>query len=184
MNENKIYFEHLNFKTVLSKVDSYIQYYDKVGNKYIHYISRNTVDNYIDKSLLIRNLNGACDKYIKELEIEFISDVLNKTEIEKMTLNLANQNCELALNPFTTSYGKNYWVFWTLIMIYGKNPTEILNQNIIDLAQNIGFTEHIIRDWCRAIEYVLAGKRFSEDCDLVCESEEGKAFFLHKGKVA
>lgn len=180
MNENKIYFKHLNFKTVLSKVDSYIQYYDKIGNKYTRYISGNTIENYVDKSSLIGNLNSACDKYIKELEIEFLSNVLSKTEIEKMTFNLANQNCELALNPFTTNHGKNYWVFWALMMIYGKSPTEILNQSILGLAKSIGFTEHMIRDWCRAIEYVLSGNHLSEDCDLMCESEEGKAFFLHK----
>ena len=52
--------------------------------------------------------------------------------------------------------------------------------NIIDFAYCLDFNEVMIRDWCRAIEYVLAGNHLSENCDLVCESEEGKAFFLHK----
>ena len=51
---------------------------------------------------------------------------------------------------------------------------------IIDLAYCLDFNEEMIRDWCRAIEYVLSGNRLNENCDLECESEEGNRFFLHK----
>ena len=51
---------------------------------------------------------------------------------------------------------------------------------IIDLAYCLDFNEAMIRDWCRAIEYVLAGNHLNENCDLECESEEGNRFFLHK----
>ena len=52
--------------------------------------------------------------------------------------------------------------------------------NVIDLAYNLHFTEPLIREWCRAVEYVLAGKELKEDCDLQCETEEGRQFFLHQ----
>ena len=38
----------------------------------------------------------------------------------------------------------------------------------------------MLRDWCRAANYVLAGNLLSANCDLVCETPEGKALFLHQ----
>ena len=52
--------------------------------------------------------------------------------------------------------------------------------NIIELAHYFDFDEPMMRDWCRAVEYVLAGNKLSEDCDLECETVEGARFFLHK----
>ncbi|MFC2743801.1 MAG: hypothetical protein ACFN1I_10510 [Selenomonas artemidis] len=38
----------------------------------------------------------------------------------------------------------------------------------------------MIRDWCRAANYVLAGNLLSANCDLVCETPEGKAALVNK----
>lgn len=84
-------------------------------------------------------------------------------------------------NPTETKVRCYVIIFW--ILFTTAIDDEIYNNElagIIDLAYNLDFSEEMIRDWCRAIEYVLDGNHFSEDCDLVCESEEGKTFFLHK----
>lgn len=50
----------------------------------------------------------------------------------------------------------------------------------MSLAQKLGFTEEMMRDWCHAVEFVFAGNMLSENCGLECETKEGKAFFLHQ----
>ena len=52
--------------------------------------------------------------------------------------------------------------------------------NVADLAFIFGFDEHMMRDWCRAVEYVLSCNRLSENCDLHCDTVEGAKFFLHE----
>ena len=84
-------------------------------------------------------------------------------------------------NPTETKakcYAIIFWMLFTTAI-----DDEIYNNElagIIDLAYNLDFSEEMIRDWCRAIEYVLDGNHLSEDCDLVCKTVEGKKFFLHK----
>lgn len=89
-------------------------------------------------------------------------------------------------NPFSATAGKskrscNQMIFWMLFL--AALDDEIYNNeldSIIDIAYCMDFNEVMIRDWCRAVEYVMQGKRFSENCNLQCETEEGKAFFLHQ----
>lgn len=40
----------------------------------------------------------------------------------------------------------------------------------------------MMEDWCNAVNYVLSGKRLSENCDLICKTEAGKIFFLASKK--
>lgn len=71
-------------------------------------------------------------------------------------------------------------IFWNLFMV--SLDDDIYNEqmpNVADLAFIFGFDEHMMRDWCRAVEYVLAGNRLSETCDLHCDTVEGAKFFLH-----
>ena len=84
-------------------------------------------------------------------------------------------------NPTETKAQCYTIIFWMLFTT--AIDDEIYNKElsgIIDLAYCLDFNEAMIRDWCRAIEYVLAGNHLSNDCNLVCESEEGNQFFLHK----
>lgn len=84
-------------------------------------------------------------------------------------------------NPTETKVQCYAIIFWMLFTT--AIDDEIYNNElagIIYLAYNLDFSEEMIRDWCRAIEYILAGNRLNENCDLECESEEGKRFFLHK----
>lgn len=84
----------------------------------------------------------------------------------------------LSQKPFNV---KAYWVFWNLFLL--AIDDEIYNDQLSDvmsLAQKLGFTKAMMSDWCHAVEYVTAGNMLSENCDLQCETEEGKAFFLHK----
>lgn len=72
-------------------------------------------------------------------------------------------------------------IFWMLFAT--AIDDEVYNNElsgIIDLSYCLEFNDAMIRDWCRAIEYVLAGNHLNDGCDLECESVEGKAFFLHK----
>lgn len=76
---------------------------------------------------------------------------------------------------------KSYCLFWMLFVLKIIDALDDkIGIKIRSQAVEYGFNEAMIRDWCRAIEYVLAGNNLSEDCDLECESEEGKLFFLHK----
>lgn len=91
-------------------------------------------------------------------------------------------------NP-TTDYFTAEIVFWNLLSI--ALDDECYNSElsrVIDLAYCLGFTPEMIGDWCRAVEYVLAGNQLSKNCDLHCDTAEGAIFFLHKedsdGKVS
>ena len=76
---------------------------------------------------------------------------------------------------------KYYIIFWNLFL--AAMDDDIYNEQlatVAELAACFGFDEPMMRDWCRAVEYVFAGNKLSEDCDLECETVEGARFFLHK----
>lgn len=76
-----------------------------------------------------------------------------------------------------------YSLFWNLFLT--AIDDEIYNSQlsrVIDLAFKFHFDEHMIRDWCRAVEYVLNGNRLSENCNLHCDTIEGGWFFLRDEK--
>ncbi len=76
-----------------------------------------------------------------------------------------------------------YSLFWNLFLT--AIDDEIYNtqlSRVIDLAFMFHFDEHIIRDCCRAVEYVLNGNRLSEHCNLHCDTVEGGWFFLRDEK--
>lgn len=75
---------------------------------------------------------------------------------------------------------RNNLIFWALFLAAIND--DIYNNEligIIDLAYCLKFNEAMIRDWCKAVEYVLSGNQLKEGCDLQCETEEGKEYFLH-----
>ena len=82
---------------------------------------------------------------------------------------------------YHTWWVKYYNIFWNLFIIAIDDDAynEQLN-NVVELANYWDFDEPMMRDWCRAVEYVLAGNKLSEDCDFECETVEGARFFLHK----
>ena len=70
-------------------------------------------------------------------------------------------------------------IFWLLFV--AAIDDEFYNKElstVIDFAYCAKFNEGMIRDWCRAVEYVLSGNRFSKNCDLEMETAEGKKFFI------
>ena len=72
-------------------------------------------------------------------------------------------------------------IFWLLFSASACD--EIYNNelsNIVDLAYCLGFDEKLMRDWCKAVAYVVAGGQLAESSPLELETAEGKAFFLHK----
>ena len=74
-----------------------------------------------------------------------------------------------------------YNVFWNLYLLALDDKIyETQLNDVVELASYCGFDEPMMRDWCRAVEYVLAGNKLSEDCDFECETVEGLKFFLHR----
>lgn len=79
------------------------------------------------------------------------------------------------------SYMKEYNIFWNIFLLSLDNEVYEKNLNdVIELAYYWDFDEPMMRDWCMAVEYVLAGNKLSEDCDFECETVEGLKFFLHR----
>lgn len=89
-------------------------------------------------------------------------------------------NCTEYIKKEHIELTKYRTIFWNLFMV--SLDDDIYSEqmpNVADLAFIFGFDEHMMRDWCRAVEYVLAGNRLSETCDLHCDTVEGAKFFLH-----
>ena len=86
------------------------------------------------------------------------------------------------INPkYAWGYGMWYNVFWNLFLLALDDEIfEAQLNNVVELASYWNFDEPMMRDWCRAVEYVMAGNKFSEDCDFECETVEGMKFFLHR----
>lgn len=80
-----------------------------------------------------------------------------------------------------TWWVKYYNIFWNLFII-ALDEDAYNNQlsDVIELAHYWDFDEHMLRDWCRAVEYVMNGNKLSENCDFECETVEGARFFLHQ----
>ncbi len=76
---------------------------------------------------------------------------------------------------------KYYNIFWNIFLLTVDDEIyESQLNNVAELAAYFNFDEAMMRDWCRAVEYVLAGNEFSKDCDFECETVEGLKFFLHR----
>lgn len=72
-------------------------------------------------------------------------------------------------------------IFWNLFLC--ALDDEIYNEQlpiVIELAHCLNLDEYILRDICRAVEYVLSGKKLSPNCDLQCDTIECAKFFLGK----
>ena len=90
---------------------------------------------------------------------------------------------EYILSEDDRNFSSWYIIFWNLFLT--ALDDEIYNNqlsSVIDLAYILHFDEHMIRDWCRAVEYVLTGNRLSKGCDLHCDTVEGAGFFLRDEK--
>lgn len=70
-------------------------------------------------------------------------------------------------------------VFWHLLAMTYDNFNDQELAKTEDLAFQIGFTKAMLRDWHKAVGYVLEGNVFDLKCELKFESEEAKIFFLH-----
>ena len=81
---------------------------------------------------------------------------------------------------------KNFNEFYRLIfwLLFSASVCdEIYNNelsNIVDLSYCLGFDEKLMRDWCKAVAFVVGGGQLDENSQLALETDAGKAFFLHK----
>lgn len=107
--------------------------------------------------------SGTAMEYKKQRTTSFMMFPLTSDALAKNTE--ANGACEI--------------VFWHLLAsVYDDSNNQDLAKSE-DLAFQIGFTKPMLRDWHKAVDYVLEGNIFDLDCKLRFESEEANIFFLH-----
>ncbi|SEH23138.1 hypothetical protein [Selenomonas sp. KH1T6] len=70
-------------------------------------------------------------------------------------------------------------VFWHLLALNYDDSDDCDLAKAKDLGLRIGFTEVMLHDWQRAVDYVMDGNIFDLDCKLKFDSEEANIFFLH-----
>jgi hypothetical protein len=71
------------------------------------------------------------------------------------------------------------FIFWMLFSAAVND--EIYNYelpNIIDLAYCFDFDEKLLRDWCKAVNFVATNGKIDKNSPLKLETETGKKFFL------
>lgn len=120
--------------------------------------------------------------------VRFNKNDINDLEKLKNVINNYQSNRKIELIDYAgtsstveTEALRHYIIFWNLFL--AAMDDDIYNEQlatVAELAACFGFDEPMMRDWCRAVEYVFAGNKLSEDCDLECETVEGARFFLHK----
>ena len=59
---------------------------------------------------------------------------------------------------------------------FDKNEVNMIS----DLAVMFDFTEDMLKDWIKAVKYLLDGNMFSEDMPLEFKTAEANKFFKHK----
>ena len=114
------------------------------------------------KSALVE-FSGTALKYKKQRTTSFMMFPLTSDALAKNTE--ANGACEI--------------VFWHLLASVYDDSHDPDLAKAEDLAFQIGFTKAMLRDWHKAVDYVLDGNLFDLECQLRFESEEANIFFLH-----
>ena len=100
-----------------------------------------------------------------------------KALLKRMLERINEQSCV----DYYWQNAKYYNIFWNIFLLTIDDEIyENQLNNVAELAAYSNFDEPMMRDWCRAVEYVLAGNKLSEDCDFECETVEGLKFFLHR----
>lgn len=124
----------------------------------------------------------AFNPYVKKVLDGLVVDDNHRLITDIVQLIKAYKAYQIELEGYALS-ARDMMIFWMLFI--AALDDEIYNNeldSIIDIAYCMDFDEAMIRDWCHAVEYVMQGNRFSQNCDLRLETEEGKRFFLHEGK--
>lgn len=74
-----------------------------------------------------------------------------------------------------------YTVFWNIFLAYLNEENFRKQISVVsELTQYLRFDEHIMRDLCHGVRYVLSGNMFCPDCGLECETKDGREFMLHR----
>ena len=87
---------------------------------------------------------------------------------------IKNKNGEKNFNEF---YRLVFWLLFGAAVCDEVYNGEL--SNIVDMAYCLGFDEPLMRDWCKAVAFVVGGGRLKEGAALQLETAAGKAFFLH-----
>lgn len=69
--------------------------------------------------------------------------------------------------------------FWHFLASAQNDTSDEQTAKADELARLLCFTEPMLRDWHKAVDYVLSGNIFNDECIMKFESEEAKCFFLH-----
>ena len=162
--------------------------------KAAQYFSGGDVYHYMPFNLPLENY----DEYHKNLFLSVIFDTIFSCPIKGAlsgpSINewdgalelLKDENVPLyRSNDFMTMlplhYCKGSIIFWALVMTtinedFYKNEVNMIS----DLAVMFDFTEDMLKDWIKAVKYLLDGNMFSEDMPLEFKTAEANKFFKHK----
>ncbi len=129
----------------------------------------------------LKGLKVAIDKYNSEDTRPFGSNCTNYRYYSPNTIGGLMNGRDTCYAIIKSMDYKIYITFWNLFLC--SLDDDIYNEQIslvIELAHCFQLDEHIMRDLCRGVEYVLSGKKLSPDCDLQCDTVECARFFLGK----
>lgn len=121
--------------------------------------------------------------YCNWIKLEDILNELNNPKDQRWEYHIGftHHDGGWVYDHISTSFLKLYIIFWNLFLL--TLDDDIYNEQlplVIELAHCFKLDEHIMRDLCRGVEYVLSGKKLSPDCDLQCDTVECAKFFLGK----
>lgn len=146
-------------------------YYPKFLNKYGKDKYVNALSNLLRHTSQLTSSDDGC---FPRDESEYIQTVMVTKHIYRNR------------DPFTEAdlkLDRDCLIFW-LLFLAAINKELYNNElpSIIDLAYCLKFDEAMIRDWCHAVKYVLENNQLNEKCDLQCETDAGRKFFLHQNQ--
>lgn len=82
---------------------------------------------------------------------------------------------DLKISPYMMML---YTVFWNILFLFIASTSHKKNFSAVsELAFHFGMSNEIFADLCQGVSYLLAGKRFYDECGLKCSSSYCRRFF-------
>lgn len=195
-NSKNIYVSEF-FKTLIFGPNEK-EFNNSVKKAMYHFGSNGATDNYhYWPSYLHNGKEYSFSEYLEYCECEYQGEKNEYLQRENKNLisiiedynTMYSINYGIVYERYSTAHKYNFYlscdslklnvIFWNLFLC--ALDDDIYNEQlplVIELAHCFKLDEHIVADICRAVEYVLSGKKLSEDCDLYCETVECAKFFL------
>lgn len=102
-------------------------------------------------------------------------EVLSDQDLVQSFIELRNKGSD---KNYSVYYRLIFWLLFSAAVNDDIYSTEL--SGIVDLAYCFDFDEKLLRDWCKAVKFIVDGGKLSDDSPLKFETDEGNSFFLHK----